>query len=194
MTSEEKPQLLHFLTRPGMYLFKRDENNYISFIHGFELGKAPEDRLTTLVGTYLLRKYGIKQDALGWPNQLTKLAAKRKTNWIIAFRSVAIEVLFVNTAENAECNKLVTDYLRSLIHKISPDGHPWFDATWIEEWTVLCQSKHTWFTDLWTVPMLKVIKQINSEVTAGRIYSKGKLPTARLVELRSQFDKLDVKC
>lgn len=85
--------LIRFNTRMGMFICPSDRSNVVAFIQGYEYGTSNECRFTELLGAYLADRYRVKADALGWPNQIARLAERRSLGWMDAYLLVSSEQL-----------------------------------------------------------------------------------------------------
>lgn len=86
----------HFLERPGMYITKRDKEQVIAFIHGFEIGSKGTCDLTTRLSQWIEQQYRIKKKALGWSYQIQLYAEKKSVDWFDGFKELVEELLIDN--------------------------------------------------------------------------------------------------
>lgn len=93
MTKTNKANLLHFVTRPGMYINPIDDKNIVSFIHGYEVGTKYKCNFTQLLKDELSHKYKISYRNDGWPGQITRFAGKHSLDWVEAFQMIGLEIL-----------------------------------------------------------------------------------------------------
>ena len=84
---------IRFNTRMGMFICPPDRPNVVAFIQGYEYGTSNGCRFTELLGAYLADRYRVKADALGWPNQITRLAERHSLGWMDAYPLVSSELL-----------------------------------------------------------------------------------------------------
>jgi hypothetical protein len=77
----------------GMYVCPRDRANVVAFLHGYEYSTAGECRFTKILGKHLAKKHRVKPEALGLPNQITRLAERRSLDWMEVYLLVSSEVL-----------------------------------------------------------------------------------------------------
>ena len=87
--------IIRFNTRMGMFVCPSDRGNVVAFLHGYEYGTAGECRFTEALGRHIASRYRVKADALGWPDQIARLAARRSLDWMDVYRLLSSEVLSV---------------------------------------------------------------------------------------------------
>lgn len=87
--------IIRFNTRMGMFVCPSDRGNVVAFLHGYEYGTAGECRFTEALSRHVASRYRVKADALGWPDQIARLAERQSLDWIDVYRLVSSEVLSV---------------------------------------------------------------------------------------------------
>lgn len=197
MTENDNKNILRFVTRTDMFIYPVDEKNVVSFIQGYELGTKNKCDFTKLLRQLLTRKYKTAYGNDGWPGQISRLAKKRSQNWITTFKKISLELVAEN--QRGRLDKTSAEILRerimSIIERINAQGDPWFNDSWVEEWSSYCSIKSKWFKYLWTELEWPIIKSIDRHVQAGNVFSnKGKyIPTLQLLKLKNEFDKTTKK-
>lgn len=197
MTKDDKTIFLQFITLTGMFIYPVDNNNVVSYIHGYAAGTKHKCDFTQLSKQLLADKYKIKYSSDGWSGQITRLAEKLSLNWIITFKRTALEI--VANEQHGGLDKTMTTILKkriiSLIGRVNELGDPWFNESWTEEWLSLCLIKHIWFKKLWTKKEWTIIKSIDKHVQSDNIYSNKSehIPTPELIKLKEQYNKTTKK-
>ncbi|MFY9309786.1 MAG: hypothetical protein WAQ28_12130 [Bacteroidia bacterium] len=192
MTKKDKRILAGFITRTGMYIQPNDQNNIISFIQGYEIGKSSKYEFTESLKKLLIEKYKIKYDAYGWPGQIRRLSEKQSLSWIVTFKKIALEILLEPDTVDKEMSKIIRTKLTGLLHWINPSGDSYFNETWKDEWLALVSVKSKWFKHLWTDKEYKIILLIDKEILSNRMFEnkKHKIPTSLLVKYKNEFTLL----
>jgi hypothetical protein len=85
--------LIRFNSRMGMFICPSDRSNVVAFLHGYEYGTAGECRFTRILREHLAKRYRVKAGALGWPDQIARLAERRSLDWLAVYLLVSSEVL-----------------------------------------------------------------------------------------------------
>ncbi len=188
MTKKEKELLLRFCTRNGMYIQPIEKYTIISFITGYEIGTKHTSVFTALLKIYIAKKFKIECRATGWPGQIDLLSVKLSLNWVSTFKKVLLEVV-ANEGLSVELKTILTSRIEVLLQRITKTGDNWFNIDWKEEWLSLCAPKSKWFKQIWTTNEYKIIKAIDTETQANRIFLKlnSNLPTEKLIILKEQF-------
>src|SRR4029453_5734821 len=75
------------------YVCPSDRANVVAFLHGYEYGAAGECEFTKILGEHLAKKHRVKSGALGWPDQIARLAERRSLDWMEMYLLVSSEVL-----------------------------------------------------------------------------------------------------
>ncbi len=195
MTKFETKTLLDFVTRTGMYIHPQDENNFVSFIHGFECGTKNKFDFSRLSKELLSGKYKIEYLSDGWPGQIKRLSDRLSISWTITFKKILLEIIANESSSlDNEIVQIIKTRVRELIARISINGHPSFNQSWKDEWLSLCSTKSTWFKQLWTDSELKIIKAIDNQIKTGNIYaSNSSSPSSQLLRLKDQYDRSTMK-
>jgi hypothetical protein len=198
MTKDDKTIFLQFITLTGMFINPVDDNNVVSYIHGYEAGTKHKCDFMQLSKQLLTDKYKIKYSSDGWSGQITRLAKKLSLNWITTFKRTALEIVADEQYDGLD--KAMTAILKkriiSLIGRVNElGGDPWFNESWSEEWLSLCSIKHKWFKQLWTDNEWTIIKSIDKHIQSDNIYSNKSehIPTLELLKLKEQFDRTTKK-
>jgi len=85
--------LIRFNTHMGMFICPSNRSNVEAFLHGYQYGTANECRFTDALSRHLAKRCRIKPDALGWPHQIARLAARSSLDWMDVYLLVSSEVL-----------------------------------------------------------------------------------------------------
>ncbi len=195
MTKFETKTLLHFIIRTGMYIHPQDENNIVSFIHGFESGTKSKCNFSRLSKELLSEKYKIEYLSDGWPGQIKRLADKLSISWTVTFKRISFEIIAnESSAFEKEIAQILKKRVSELISRININGHPSFNQSWKDEWASLCSIKSAWFKQLWTDSELKIIKAIDSQIRTGNIYASNSCsPSIQLLKLKDQYESSTMK-
>jgi hypothetical protein len=194
MTENNKEQLLHFVTRPSMYIRPLEANSAISFVHGFDAGMGEKADFIETLSQLLSEKYKVNGGCLGWPEQIRLLAKRRSLPWLILFRRLIPEL--IADAQGGQLTQTQQVILRtriaSWIDRIKPTGAPWFDADWAKEWQALCAVRSAWFKQLWSQKEWVVIRAIDRLVQTAGLFSDEaqRLPSPALVQLGERYAKV----
>ncbi len=193
MTKYDKTNLIYFITRTGMYINPIDENNVVSFIHGYELGTKHKCDFTQLIKQLLTDKYKINYSSDGWPGQITRLSKKLTLNWGTTFKRIALEIVAGEQQNGLDksMQEILKSRIVSLLGRINPIGDIYFNDNWTEEWLILCPVKSNWFKQLWTDKEWITIKSIDKLIQSDNIFQNKdkKIPTPELQKLKEQYDK-----
>lgn len=194
MTKRDRINIVHLVTRIGMYIHPVDDKNIVSFIHGYELGTKNKCDFTLLLKQQLSNKYKIVYSSDGWPGQIGRLAKKVSSSWVMVFRKMALEIVATEHqgALDKEASKILKTKIVSLIRQINIAGTPHFNNKWIEEWLSLCLVKSKWFKDLWTEKEWPIVKSIDKQVHSNNVFvnTDGFIPTPELQMLKDRYEKL----
>jgi len=76
-----------------MYINPVDQNNVVSFLHGYELGTGNKCQFTLLVRQLLTHKYRIVYSNDGWPGQIVRLAKNASGSWLTTFMEISAEII-----------------------------------------------------------------------------------------------------
>jgi hypothetical protein len=190
LANRDKLNLLRFITRTSMYVLFVDENGITSFIFGFESASNENCGFTMLIRKHLEEKLAVPYSTDGWNGQIKRYAYKKHVSWPTAFKQIGLEVIAGEGELDDEMQEIVRSRIISLIERISENGDPWFDRSWIEEWISLAATKSKWFKKLWTVDELFAIRLIEREIKSNKIFIDWKpfRPTNKLLEIKRKFD------
>jgi hypothetical protein len=194
MTKKEKELLLRFCTRIGMYIQPQDQHTIVSFITGYEIGTNFKSDFIPLLKDYIAKKYSIECRATGWPGQIDRLSEKLSLTWVITFKKILLETV-ANEGLSNKLEQIITSRIENLIEHIYETENAWFNTNWREEWISLCASKSKWFKQMWSTNEFKIIKTMDAEIQANRLFLKpnSNLPAAFLLSLKEQFTQLKNK-
>lgn len=194
MTDKDKATLLHFITRPGMYVHPIDRHTITAFVHGFIVGSDNNGEFVSLLKEHGHQHLGIRYDADRWPGQISRYAKKNEISWELVFRQLTLHIL---TSEEVGgitdgMRKYLNLYIIRNFDVIRENGAPWFDASWIEEWKLVCLTNSAWFGSMWTSEELKILKSINYSINRSQIFedSSSFKPTRKVLKMKSKFDEL----
>ena len=192
MKNKDKSNLFHFITRKAMYIHPVDENNIVSFIHGYELGTNGKCQFPDLIKHHLIGKYRVNYSNDGWPGQISRLAKKQSLSWETTFTRVTLEILSDEShgGFDEEMKTALKKRIETLIDRINVDGNKWFNEYWKEEWMSICSIKSNWFQQLWTEKELVVLISIDNLVHEDCVFLNRTdfLPTLELLNLMDQFN------
>jgi hypothetical protein len=93
MRAVDVGNIVRFNIRMGMFVCPPDRANVVAFLHGYEYGTGGECQFTKTLSEHLAKKHRVKAGALGWPEQIARLAERRSLDWIDAYLLVTSEVL-----------------------------------------------------------------------------------------------------
>lgn len=174
-----------------MFIYPVDNNNMMSFIHGYEAGTKHKCNFTLLLKHLLTDKYKIKYSNTGLAGQVSRFSEKLSLSWVITFKRYALEILA--DEQNGGLDKAMKATLKnrilSLVGRINEHNSSWFNDNWIEEWLSLCLIKHKWFKQIWTAYEWPVIKSIDKHIKPDNVYSKKRkhIPKQELLILKERF-------
>ncbi|MFN6076049.1 MAG: hypothetical protein ACK476_17385 [Fluviicola sp.] len=193
MRIKDKTDLFHFITRKAMYIHPVDENNIVSFIHGYELGANGKCQFSELIKKHLIGKYKVNFSNDGWPGQISRLAKKQSLIWEMTFTRVTLEILSDEShgGFDEKMKRAFKKRVETLIDRINADGNIWFNENWTEEWLSLCSIKRNWFQKIWTENELQLLIAIDKLVQTDSVFENKTdfLPTTELLNLKEQFDQ-----
>jgi hypothetical protein len=174
-----------------MFVSQQDKNNMTSFVTGYELGRGRKSHFSSDIEFLVSNKYKQPYSGDGWPGQIERLSKKWKLPWPVTFKQIALEII---TAEKyGLLNKKQVGLLRGrvveLLKRIEPNGNPWFNETWLDQWQSFCLFKQDWFVQIWSRSELKIIKAICNEVKVRNVFADKKktIPSRKLTRLKEQF-------
>ena len=190
MKKKDKENLMHFITRMGMYISIEDRNNVISFITGYETGSNCSFILN--IKNLLDDIYKINGSNGGWPNQISLFGTKNNISWIQAFKKIALEIIIDNIELDSDLSKILRTRIESLIHKINLSGDPKFNDSWQNEWIGLCLLENLWFKKIWNEYELSVIIEIDREVKLGNVFNQNGnlIPSQSLLIQKKRWDNV----
>jgi hypothetical protein len=194
MTQKEINILLHFITKPFMFISILDRDNIISFMHGFECLTKNKFPFTNTIRKLASEKYKIKYDSLGWPGQIDKLAKKKSLPWAVLFRSFVLEALVSPKTGlyKKKSKKILKSRIESVLSQIDRPYYTIEGTT--KEWLSLSTVKADWYRALWSEQEIKILKAIDKELKSGDIYSNSMLiPSKKMLDLKFKFDNLQKK-
>jgi hypothetical protein len=93
MRAVDVRNIVRFNTRMGMYICPSERQGVVAFLHGYEYAAAGECRFTEALSTHVAKRHRVKRGALGWPDQIARLAERRSLDWIETYLLVSSEVL-----------------------------------------------------------------------------------------------------
>jgi hypothetical protein len=92
MRPVDAQNIIRFNTRMGMFICPSNRSNVVAFLHGYEYGTAGECRFTEILDQHLAKRHRVKPGALGWPDQIERLAERRSLDWMDVYLLVSSEV------------------------------------------------------------------------------------------------------
>jgi hypothetical protein len=93
MRAVDVRNLVRFNTRMGMYICPSDRSGVVAFLHGYEYGAGGECRFTAILSEHLAKRHRVKSSAMGWPEQISRLAERRSLDWMEVYLLASSEVL-----------------------------------------------------------------------------------------------------
>ncbi len=165
--SLKNPQNLHidFVVRTGMFVQPINEHTILSFLYGYEMGTKGKYQFTRMLKDILEKKYRIAWGSRGLPEQIEKLAKKRKDTWVLTFKKVAMEVLTFDGAGVHAKMKMYLKYIVDIqVEAYERNGKQTPNKLWIEQWLTFVFLKYPWAKELWTVEEWKNIRQIDKQI------------------------------
>ena len=193
MTKRDKKNLLHFITRTGMYINPVDDKNIVSFIHGYQLGTKGKCDFTQLLKQLLSNKYKINYLSDGWPGQVTRMAKKFSLSWVVIFKRIALEVIAKESQNkfDKESREILKTRIVSLIERIEASGSIWRNHNCTEQWLSICSIKSNWLNSIWTDQDWIIIKYIDRLGQSGNVFTE--IPVSELIKLRDRYDRITNK-
>src|SRR5262245_15378322 len=85
MRAVDVRNIIRFNTRMGMFICPSDRAGVVAFLHGYEYAAAGECSFTVALSEHLAKRYRVKADALGWPEQIRRIAERRSLEWMEAY-------------------------------------------------------------------------------------------------------------
>jgi hypothetical protein len=166
MNINDKILLLQFIVRTSMYIPCVDENNVISFIHGYECNNK-KCNFTNLLSDYMGKELKINKTAYGWPGQIKNISLKRKVSWVKTFKQISLEIIFSedNVIINNKMIKLIKSSIVSTIIRIKEKSPYYLDKISLDEWNTICLINRDWFKKIWSENNFQIIKLIKNEIT-----------------------------
>lgn len=165
--SIKSPQnlLVFFVVRTGMFVNPINEQTILSFLTGYEMGTKGKYRFTYMLKDTLETKYRIAWGSRGLPEQIEKLAKKRKDTWVQTFKKVAMEIL---TSEGIGISAKMKRYLKYVVdiqvEVFERNGKQPQNQLWIDQWLTFVFLKYPWARELWTTEEWKTIRQIDKQI------------------------------
>jgi hypothetical protein len=89
----DERNLIRFHTRLGMFICPSNRSNVVAFVHGYQYATAKKCRFTELLSDHIARRYRVKAGALAWPDQIDRLAERRRLEWMDVYLMVSSELL-----------------------------------------------------------------------------------------------------
>lgn len=172
MTTADKDFLLNFITRPAMFIHPLSADSAINFINGYEAGTGNTCDFTQQLRQVLSDKYGITYSSDGWPGQITRLAKKRASTWLILFRKTTLEIIVKAEGGRLSDNQQVMLKTRvfNLIERLEHTHLQQLSSFWIEDWLSMCHIQGGWFKQHWTTKEWTTIKKITKRLQAEIIF------------------------
>lgn len=93
MNEKETELILYFIHRMPMYINPINRDTIVAFMTGLDVGRLPKKRLTHLLKEYIENEYNLFGSAKGWPYQIELFGQKKDLNWVIAFKTLMIELM-----------------------------------------------------------------------------------------------------
>jgi len=193
MTTEDAVLLFRFICRPGMYITTQDKENTTSFITGYEMG-SPTCDFTDLLESFITNAFDTQENNSRWVGHIMQLSDRNSAKWMNTFRKTSLDFLINLKPEElaVEITHVLKTRINSLIDRIHPDGDPWFNNAWLDDWASLSCTKSDWFKQLWSDAEFEIICHLDEIVQNSTVFSKGdsKKPSQEVVALKEAFDQL----
>ena len=93
MRSVDVRNLVRFNTRMDMHVCPVERSGVVAFLHGYEYGAGGECRFTKVLSEHLAKRHRVKRGAMGWPEQISRLAERQSLDWMEVYLLVSSEVL-----------------------------------------------------------------------------------------------------
>lgn len=99
MRAADVRNLIRFNTRMGMFICPSDRQGVVAFLCGYECGTGNECRFTEALSEHITKRHRIKMGAMGWPDQIARLAERRSLDWMEVYLLISSEILNAATEE-----------------------------------------------------------------------------------------------
>ena len=93
MRAVDVRKLVRFNTRMGMYICPSERSGVIAFLSGYENGTDGECKFTNILSEHLEKRHRVKRRAMGWPEQIGRLAERLSLEWMDVYLLTSSEVL-----------------------------------------------------------------------------------------------------
>ncbi|MBS1683339.1 MAG: hypothetical protein JSS76_01195 [Bacteroidetes bacterium] len=188
MTKRDKEIFFHFIVRTGMYISTVDDQNIVSFVHGYECGSRSKVRFTSQIENHFSNRLHVAYGSTGWPGQITAYAKKKNKDWVTIFKEEALDMLF-----NTWPDDLIVLYRSRFFFMLKgfDDKTLLTRKYWIKDWNLLCSLRKPWFRSMWSDKELKAIRAISKELNYLLDNKPSQLVSAKLVGRINDFSKFD---
>jgi hypothetical protein len=65
----------------------------VAFLHGYEYATAGECSFTAVLSDHVAKRHCVGAGALGWPDQIARLAERRSLDWMEVYLLISSELL-----------------------------------------------------------------------------------------------------
>lgn len=154
--------LWSFILRTAMYIGIESRERIESFLIGYEIGTDEKCSFTSELSDFLHARYRITKGALGWPNQLERLAQQQDSDWKLVFTREGLTLLTSKFDKETRRNFEESFRKRITGKLLGIEQH--FNDDWINDWYELCNLSADWFKQIWTEKEFQKIGQIEKEV------------------------------
>ena len=93
MRAVDVRNIIRFNTRMGMFICPSDREGVVAFLHGYEYATAGECSFTAVLSEHVAKRHHVKAGALGWPDQIARLAERRSLDWMEVYLLISSELL-----------------------------------------------------------------------------------------------------
>ena len=93
MRATDVRNIVRFNTRMGMFICPSDRAGVVAFLHGYEYATAGECSFTAALSGHVAKRHRVKAGALGWSDQIARLAERRSLDWMEVYLLVSSELL-----------------------------------------------------------------------------------------------------
>jgi hypothetical protein len=93
MRATDVRNIIRFNTRMDMFICPSNRAGVVAFLHGYEHATARKCSFTAVLSEHIAKRHRVKAGALGWPDQIDRLAERRSLDWMDVYLLVSSEVL-----------------------------------------------------------------------------------------------------
>jgi hypothetical protein len=93
MRATDVRNIIRFNTRMGMFICPSNRAGVEAFLHGYEYATGGECSFTANLSEHVAKQHRVKAGALGWPDQIARLAERRSLDWMEVYLLISSELL-----------------------------------------------------------------------------------------------------